>query len=134
MALFLRKEGGSVNTIMIAPAKVEPASKGSLAAFAESKNKKGEFIRLRVQEYCEGAKPIYRLVIAEGRIANEIKDSIKINDYLMIIGEEHGYTNKEGHDEIFIKMTSFQVMKSPEKKEISTTTALPESAVLDSIS
>ena len=52
----------------------------------------------------------------------------------MIIGEEHGYTNKEGHDEIFIKMTSLQVMKSPEKKEISTTTALPESAVLDSIS
>ncbi|MBP3784501.1 MAG: hypothetical protein J6I68_14745 [Butyrivibrio sp.] len=122
-----------MNTIMIAPAKVEPASKGSLAAFAEGKNKKGEFVRLRIQEYCEGAKPIYRLIIAEGKLASEIKENVKINDYLMITGEEHGYTNKAGHDEIFIKMTSFQVMKKPEKKEASTTTALPEGAVMDSI-
>lgn len=122
-----------MNTIMIAPAKVEPASKGSLAAFAEGKNKKGEFVRLRIQEYCEGAKPIYRLIIAEGKLANEVKENVKINDYLMITGEEHGYTNKAGHDEIFIKMTSFQVMKKPEKKETSTTTALPEGAVMDSI-
>ena len=122
-----------MNTIVIASAKVEPASKGSAYAFAEGKNKKGEFVRLRVQEYCEGAKPIYRLVIAEGSLANEVKQSIKINDVLMISGEERGYTNKEGRDEYFVKMTSFQVMKKPEKKDESGTSALPEGAIMDNI-
>lgn len=120
-----------MNTIVIASAKVEPASKGSIYAFAEGKNKKGEFVRLRVREYCEGAKPIYRLVIANGKLAEEIKEKIKINDVLMITGEERGYINKEGLDGLFIIMTSFQVMKSPEKKE--TSTALPEDAILSSI-
>lgn len=122
-----------MNTIIIASARVKPASKGSAYAFAEGKNKKGTFVRLRVQEYCEGAKPIYRLVIAEGKLADIVKNSVNINDVLMITGEEKGYTNKEGHDETFVKMTSFQVMKEPEKDGKTDTDSLPEGAILDSI-
>ena len=72
-------------------------------------------------------------MIAEGSLANEVKQSIKINDVLMISGEERGYTNKEGRDEYFVKMTSFQVMKKPEKKDESGTSALPEGAIMDNI-
>ena len=110
-----------MNTIMIAPAKVEPASKGCLSAFAEEKGNDGKVVRLRIQECREGAKPIYRLLIAEGELAGEIKRNVKINDYLMIIDEEQGYTNKTGQYETFIKLTSFQVIKKTRENEMSIT-------------